>query len=297
VNNVDSKSEAQLVPWTEFLESYPPGRLIHISGLIEYRPSSSYPYAATPDIRLHCDDFSCDGMRFFEYVKGDRVLDTDNITETFLDYRCKNCEKTSKRFALALRPDKSADPRICITTGFAFKFGEMPAFGPHVPSRLIKLIGPDKDIFLTGRRAEGQGMGIGAFTYYRRVVENQKNRILEEIAKVAEKTGFAPEHIATLNKAKQETQFSTAMDMVKKAIPPVLLIDGQNPLTLLHSALSEGLHAKTDEECLQLATSIRIVLTELTDRISQTLKDEATLKKAVSHLLRSKSGDSNNAGK
>jgi hypothetical protein len=39
-----------------------------------------------------------------------------------------------------------------------------------------------------GRRAENQGMGIGAFAYYRRVVENQKNRIIAEIKRVAEKT-------------------------------------------------------------------------------------------------------------
>ena len=57
---------------------------------------------------------------------------------------------------------------------------------------------------------------------------------------------------------------------------------------LLHSALSEGLHAQTDEECLEVATSIRLVMTELADRISTALKDEAELKQAVSRLLNRK---------
>jgi hypothetical protein len=45
------------------------------------------------------------------------------------------------------------------------------------------------------------------------------------------------------------------------------------------------LHEKTDTECLELAKSIRVVLTELADRISQALKDEAELISAVSRLL------------
>ena len=56
-----------------------------------------------------------------------------------------------------------------------------PPFGPPTPARVITLIGPDKEYYLKGRRAENQGMGIGAFSYYRRVVENQKNRIIDEV--------------------------------------------------------------------------------------------------------------------
>ena len=37
---------------------------------------------------------------------------------------------------------------------------------------------------MKGRRCGNLGLGIGAFVYYRRVVENQKSRILDEIIKV-----------------------------------------------------------------------------------------------------------------
>ena len=79
------------------------------------------------------------------------------------------------------------------------------------------------------------------------------------------------------------------MDSVKEAIPTVLLLNGQNPLTLLHSALSKGLHASTDKECLDLATSIRVVLTELAIAITQALKDEAEVKEAINRLVQSNS--------
>ncbi len=73
-------------------------------------------------------------------------------------------------------------------------------------------------------------------------------------------------------------------------MPQVLLINGHNPLQLLHSALSEGLHGRSDAHCLDLAGSIRVVLAELSERLTLALKDEAELNRALSHLLNRKDG-------
>lgn len=164
--------------------------------------------------------------------------------------------------------------------------GEAPPFGPHTPSRVITLIKPDLELFLKGRRAESQGMGIGAFAYYRRVVENQKNRLLDEIKRVSQKAGADPAVIAQLDAARAETQFNKAVELVKGAVPEALKIDNHNPLTLLHKALSEGLHAHTDEICLELATDIRVILTDLAERLEKATRDDQALKQAVSRLHR-----------
>ena len=91
-----------------------------------------------------------------------------------------------------------------------------------------------------------------------------------------------------LDDAASETQFSKAMKMAKPALPESLLINGHNPLGLLHSALSEGVHELSDEECLTIAGSIRVVLGALSDRLEQALKDEDELKNALSTLLNRK---------
>lgn len=75
------------------------------------------------------------------------------------------------------------------------------------------------------------------------------------------------------------------MEEIKPGTPEGLLISGHNPLMLLHAALSVGLHAGTDEECLQAAQDIRLVLTELVDRLAQVKKDDAALKSAVHRLI------------
>ncbi|MDP9424632.1 MAG: hypothetical protein M3P37_01025 [Actinomycetota bacterium] len=271
----------------EFLASVPPGVEKKIDELFKKREPA---YLNAPnvsllglDIEIYCDNRKYKGTRFFYAISTPQLEFKQylNYNDVYLDYWCRNCGQSKKTFALRVtRGDSSSND------GVAIKFGEMPSFGPPVPSRVVSLIGPDREIFLRGRRAENQGLGVGAFAYYRRVVENQKGRLIGKIAEVAKRLGGAPEVLEILEQAARETQFSKAVGDVKAAMPHALLIDGHNPLTLLHSALSEGLHAKTDEDCLEIATSIRVILTELAERITITLKDEAELTQALNNLMR-----------
>jgi len=172
--------------------------------------------------------------------------------------------------------------------GKAIKLGEWPPFGPHTPARVIRLIQPDKDTYLKARQAENQGLGIGAFSYYRRVVENQKDRLIDKIMQVANKLNAGKEMLDKLTAAKQENRFSAAVELIKDAMPQTLLISGHNPMSLLHTALSQGMHAQTDRECLELATTIRVVLTDLAERLGQALKEHAEIQTAVSRLMKPK---------
>jgi hypothetical protein len=72
------------------------------------------------------------------------------------------------------------------------------------------------------------------------VVENQKGRIFDEIIRVSRHLDADENLISELEKAKSEIQFTKATETIKHAIPQSLLINGYNPLTLLHSALSQG---------------------------------------------------------
>ncbi len=171
------------------------------------------------------------------------------------------------------------------TDGECFKFGEYPPFGEPTPPRLLRLFGKNSKVFLKGRTCENQGLGIGAFGYYRRVVESHKDQLLDEIIKVAQKQNLPPETVGVFEVAKVENQFLKAIESVEDALPRSLFIDNQhNPLKFLHAALSKGLHAKTDEECLTVAQDIRIVLAALVERIGQILKEDAELKAALGRL-------------
>lgn len=273
--------------FVDFLETTPPNQLIELDDLFseEYHHNlrGHYPTLLFPEIQLHCPSEQCNGTRFFRCIERNRpTAKEDSYTFEYITYICSNCQEHRKTYALGFKafPDNKS--------GECYKFGELPTYGPPMPSKLMKLIGPDRDEFLKGRRCENQGLGVGAFIYYRRVVESQKNRILSEIVKVLNKIGGKEEQITVLEASIKETQFSKALKNAKDAIPESLLINGHNPLLLLHGALSDGVHDRTDEHCLEIAGSVRIVLSELSERLSQALKDEAELSKALSKLLNKK---------
>lgn len=278
----DQKEESTKITFQEFLESVPPGKISIISPFNYYKSAYGDYFFQLPEITLHCEGEFCNGERFFKSTDSEISLNDEKFKFHFVRYVCKNCQETSKVFAIAVTFFKGEK------VGRVFKFGELPSFGPPTPAKLIELIGPDREIFLMGRRCENQGLGIGAFVYYRRVVENQKNRIFDKIIQAAQKISTNGELIKELEEAKKETQFSKAVESIKQGLPESLRIDNHNPLILLHGALSKGVHDKTDQECLDIAQSIRIVLGELASRLAQALKDEAELKNAISKIMKKK---------
>lgn len=279
----NEKSKIELVSLKDFLERTPPGVFKKIEDIhYRFELGSKHFFYYIPQIFIHCDNENCNGDRFFTPDKTNLSLGREYTSQFFITFTCKNCNKTHKLYALFLILDVKGD-----SCDF-YKLGELPLFGPPTPTKLIELIGPDRDYFLLGRKCENQGLGIGAFTYYRRVVENQKNRIFDKIIDVANKVNPQSEVITELESAKSETQFSKAVENVKHAIPESLFIDGHNPLTLIHSALSEGVHNKTDKECLELASSIRVILSELSQKAAQVLKNDAEVASALSKLINRK---------
>ncbi|MHC6153530.1 hypothetical protein ACVSQB_17285 [Bradyrhizobium elkanii] len=278
-------TDLQTMNFAEFLQTVPPGqsRLVTDFGTAGFRKDARsidvYIAVKPPPVELHCE--RCDGLRNFRVKDGE--LPDAGAQDHYLNYVCSNCRTFEKTFSVRLKvrsdPPQSAE---------AYKFGEIPAFGARVPNRLLKLLGEQSDNFLKGRRCENQGLGIGAFAYYRRVVESQKNEILNKIIAASRKQGALEDTIKALEEAKSEIQFSKAVSSVKLGLPASILINGHNPLTLLHTALSAGVHEHTDKRCLELAQAVRLVLVELAERLTQALKDEAGLNDAVSQLLKAR---------
>lgn len=151
-----------------------------------------------------------------------------------------------------------------------------------ISSKVEKLLGRhDLELYRKGTRTEAQGLGIGAATYFRRIVDNQWQLLVKEIREAA----LGVKDLTVYDAALKETQFSAAVRMLKDAIPGKLLIlDGETPLTLLYQPLSVQLHGLTDEECLQQAADIRLVLSAMLENIADVLKDQDELRDAANRL-------------
>lgn len=287
------QQEPEAITWADFLQECPPGEIRRVSGVISWLESphsrDPYPSLEGPELRLHCPSGTCSGFRFFNTGDGGTLYTKGGErTYRFLQYTCRNCLAFTRTFAVAVLFGQKH-----IDTAQVHKLGEYPAYGPPVPSRVLRLVQEDRELFLSGRRCENQGLGIGAFSYYRRVVENHWERLVDHIIKVAQRVGASESIIENLNLVRDQNQFKKAVKDGKEAIPESLLINGHNPLLLLHIALSKGIHTLSDGECLELATNIRLVLVELAEKLAQALKEEKELSDAVKRLMNRASQQNN----
>lgn len=232
------------------------------------------------DIHLHCPQ--CEGERTFRASVSPQPYGTGaEPCNTHPVYKCGDCQQETKQYALRISFNESG-------YGHIYKYGEYPAFGIPVPNRVLRLFGKvDSDLFLQGRQCENLGYGIAAFAYYRRVVENHKGELFDEIIKVCRTVGAPEELIEELNVAKTQISFAKSMQQIKTGLPQGLLINGQNPLNALHRALSVGLHNESDDDCLDYAQAVRLVLSDIVESIALLKQDKKELQAAV-QLLQSK---------
>ena len=263
--------------WKVFLETTPPNTSLKIPDLVTYDSLSLIASQSfnSPPIQLHCE--RDDGPRRFEPL--DKNVGIPFISKkgfNFITYQCRDCRSAFRTFAVLLIRSNKTDVEV-------MKLGEYPPFSAPISSRIQKLLSElDLDLYRKGVRAEAQGLGIGAATYFRRVVDGQWQHLVTKIRDAAERLG---EDLGVYDDALKEKQFSKAVEILKGAIPAkLLLVGGENPLTLLYEPLSKQLHKLTDEECLREAADIRIVLTALLENIADVLKNQEELHEAAKRL-------------
>jgi hypothetical protein len=274
-----NSAKIQTIKFEDLLGKYPPGQMYAITNLGISRSPSSAPILNKPRLKLYCPDDFCNGVRFFDAHQAQKVALTEKWSRVFLHYSCSNCRCRSKIFAIMARWNAVADE------GEAVKIGEWPPFGPQVSARVTSIVGQSNALFLMGCRAEMQGLGIGAMVYYRKVVENQKNQIIDEIIRVGRRAHSSEPQIEKLKAARSEKEIKKAVEIISDAIPQVLLINGYNPLALLEQALTKGSYVQKDHDALRLAAAIRKILTELAECMARVLEDQSDLEEAVNTIL------------
>lgn len=284
------------MPLDEFLLTRAPGSSAALkesaTKLASTASGNAYRFVWPPTLLLPCQSGKpCRGLQVFALAREAVPLVEASVRAWasgtgIVSYKCKNCEISTRSFAVMVMAKTAGDGS---PVPYIHKIGEIPAFGGPLPQRLLELAGAAADYLRKGHSAEAQGLGIGAFAYYRRFVDLQKNRLFQRIIEVAELEAGNEELIEDLRAAKQKHRFAESMKAISHALPSPLTVRGQNPLSLLYGALSVNLHGKSDQDCLQLATDVRVVLAELAQRLANALADDEELKSAVVRLAEAQS--------
>ncbi|NQU84182.1 MAG: hypothetical protein HQ541_00320 [Mariniphaga sp.] len=211
-----------------------------------------------------------DGFKRHEYSAIDRVLN--------LKFLCQSCKSFERIFLVYINYSHDT----------MYKVGQYPEWEIKMDKNLEKTLHKHSPTFRKGLVCESQGYGIGAFSYYRRITEEIIDELLDSIFDLIEEEHKA-EYEEALLKTKETRVTQEKIDLVKDLLPTILKPDGMNPLGVLHSELSEGLHAESDESCLENANHVRSILTFLVNQIIQSKESAKDFTKSMKSLLDKKS--------
>jgi len=189
-------------------------------------------------------------------------------------YRCTSCQEFVRFFILKFDPEES----------YVMKVGQEPPWDISLDRTLEKMLGDHADYYKKGLICESQSYGIGALSYYRRIVEEIIDKLLDEIADLM--SGEERDrYLEALEQTKETKITREKIALVKDLLPPILRPDGMNPLSLLHDVLSQGLHQESDEHCIELAMTVREALVFLVNQVAASRATAVSFTESMRKLL------------
>lgn len=163
------------------------------------------------------------------------------------------------------------------------KLGQFPANEITPDKELVEYLAPSElDLYKKALMNLQHGFGIGAFAYFRRVVEKEILRLLTDISMLESEHS---DHIKELlNKHQEKKDMSVIVKEAYQYLPETLKRLGENPFKLLYGQLSVGIHQLTEEDCLKRAQSIDELLKFVIRTLGEEKSEVPKIKESIRYL-------------
>ncbi len=165
----------------------------------------------------------------------------------------------------------------------AMKIGQYPPI-ERLPEKevLAYLTDEDKDNYKKALTTLSFGFGIGAYAYFRRIVENEIKRFVQDISQLEFENADKVKN--ALQQYEHNHQMTNLIDTITPYVPASLLVGGQNPIKLLYQQLSEGIHQYSESECMARAQSLDIILRFTIKKVNSEKYEIKKVKEALKRL-------------
>lgn len=222
------------------LQTWPLYRVFQYTGADQVKSIPMY-------LTLYCE--SCKKDTFWEAYFYDGENNKSGFNEKV--YKCRNCGLNTTRYYFYWKIEAQA-------TEFS-KVGQYPELDERVSEALeTALTTEDLKLYKNALRLRNFNLGIAAVAYMRRVVENRMNDMLDVLYEVARTHNAPAEILARHGEMRNEKRFAAKIDYAGDLVPKNLRPDGHaNPIAVLHELASDGLHAKSDAECVDIFDECR----------------------------------------
>lgn len=281
----------------DFLEKYPllkkypvTFEKVHVS---QYGERGTLRKLPKPPIKMYCK--LCNDIQTFNMENDFYHFSMEPHNRTIsplgtvleLRYLCESCHQYRHTFFVAFGTDKKPKEDANTFSGWIRKIGQAPPWEIEMQKPLEKALGDNADLYKKGLVCESQGYGIGAYAYFRRITEKVIDELLNSIITLIDEDE-KPQYEEALAKVKATRITEDKIKLVQDLLPQSLQPDGYNPLKALYSALSDGLHNKSDDDCMELADTIKAVLIYLLEEIQSRNEKSKVFSEKMKALLAKK---------
>ena len=211
--------------------------------------------------------------RGFDSVSIDLSLKTGT---SYFKFTCVSCGKSKREYHVEQKVDGE--------TIRLQKYGERPRKRLARDPVLQRFLKDDLDNYEKAVACLSNGYGVGAFAYFRRVVENNINRLLDLVQEDAQSSGADTEVTAALTELRKNSPMNKKIKIANHALPEHLKLDGQNPLAKLYQVLSDGIHTLSEEKCLNKAKATSVCLAYLVSELASRKENRTRFKSTVGRL-------------
>ncbi len=171
-----------------------------------------------------------------------------------------------------------------------FKVGQYPELEETISEPLEKALDEDDRAFYKkALRLRNFGLGIASLAYMRRVIENRMNDMLDILHESAQEHGAPRELLEELGTVKGSRRFVDKIEYGAKLLPENLRPQGlPNPIGILHELVSDGLHARSEDECTDIFDKCRFVFEYVFGKLRIEQEEAKTFVKNLSELSKSR---------
>jgi hypothetical protein len=271
-----------LVKWPLYrLYSYS-GKQCHVSETSGYKTNR---YAVLPlRITLFCNNPKCGYETLWELSENKVYFETNFINRRA--YKCRNCGSNTVNYCFIWQEREPDNVFV--------KIGQYPELEERVPQTLEQALdGVDLKLYKNALRMRNFNLGVAAVAYMRRIIENRMNDMLEILHESAIAHDAPAELLARHEAMRKEKRFSDKIDYAGELLPSSLRPSGKpNPMAILHELASEGLHARSDEECVDIFDSCRRTFEYVFGKLRIETEDAKNFVNEMSNLAEKKAKSS-----
>ena len=171
------------------------------------------------------------------------------------------------------------------------KVGQYPPLAIEPSPQLTKSLGPENaDLYKKALINANFNHGLGAIAYFRRVLENKVNALLDLIAEAAKNAQSGSDDLRHIDGIKNSHRVEDKIKFASKILPAHLKPGGHDPLDQLYTAASGGLHGESDDQCLTIFNEGKFVFEYLFKNLTVSNEEAREYVRRLSTPLKAKAG-------